>query len=104
LQDKEKLLTDLRKVLSITNDQHYHFRQQLATASQEVLQDMSNALAVREAAIQRHIALIHQLEDDTLCKRDPLKFCQMLTQELEMTEAKINSELRALKADEDADA
>ena len=40
----------------------------------------------------------------TAGKRDPVKFCQMLIQELEMTEAKINSELRALKADEDADA
>ena len=29
LQDKEKLLTDLRKVLSITNDQHYQFLEEV---------------------------------------------------------------------------
>lgn len=45
-----------------------HFREQLATASQEVLQDMSMALAIREGAIQKHIALIQQLEDDSMCE------------------------------------
>ena len=45
-----------------------HFREQLATASQEVLQDMSTALGMRETVIQRHIALIQQLEDDSMCE------------------------------------
>jgi len=80
-----------------------HFREQLATASQEVLQDMSMALAIREGAIQKHIALIQQLEDDSMCSREPLRFCQMLIDELEMTEAKIKSELKALQADNEGD-
>jgi hypothetical protein len=45
-----------------------HFREQLATAGHEVLQDMSTALGMRETVIQRHIALIQQLEDDSMCK------------------------------------
>lgn len=45
-----------------------HFREQLANASQEILQDMSTALALREEVIQKHIGLIQLLEDDTLSK------------------------------------
>lgn len=80
-----------------------HFREQLANASHEILLDMSTALALREEAIQKHSGLIQQLEDDTLCKREPLKFCQILIQELEMTEAKINSDLKALKTENEED-
>jgi hypothetical protein len=36
-------------------------------------------------------------------KREPLKFCQILIQELEMTEAKINSDLKALKTENEED-
>lgn len=47
------------------------WQERLATATSMELEEMYAALTQKEAAIQHHLDLIQQLEDDTVCKHHP---------------------------------
>ena len=46
-----------------------HFRERLGNGSPDELEDMNAALLLRSQAIQQHLELIKQLEDELLGRR-----------------------------------
>ena len=62
MQSKEKLLTDLRKVLNITNDDHFKFLEEVMEDKQIArIRDAERELASRPADVYDRYSLLTQV-------------------------------------------